>query len=170
MSDIAKEVVDVDRAAPDPRQEFRLVAKMTPTLVWRAELKGNIEYVSERPAEYVGASLGEVIGLGGIKGTHHDNATCGKSVFRTHGEFRGYRGTSTDVTATVPPQRAEASLRRAQAELAHLSRVTTLGLPAASIAHEVTQPLATARNNARAAQNFLESSGNIKRDYKVFEA
>ena len=120
MSDIAKEVIDADRAAPEPRQELRLVAKMTPTLVWRAEPKGNIEYVSERAVEYVGAPLGEVIGLGRINETHPDNAACGKSVFRTHGEFRGYRGTSTDVTAIVPAQRAEASLRRAQAELAHL--------------------------------------------------
>jgi C4-dicarboxylate-specific signal transduction histidine kinase len=75
---------------------------------------------------------------------------------RALGEFRGYRETSTDATAIVRAQRAEASLRRVQAELAHLSRVTTLGLLTASIAHEVTQPLASARNNARAALNFLD--------------
>jgi C4-dicarboxylate-specific signal transduction histidine kinase len=75
---------------------------------------------------------------------------------RVLGEFRGRRGTSTDVTAIVRAQRAEASLRRVQTELAHVSRVTTLGLLTASIAHEVTQPLASARNNARAALNFLD--------------
>jgi C4-dicarboxylate-specific signal transduction histidine kinase len=75
---------------------------------------------------------------------------------RALGEFRGYRGTSTDVTAIMRAQRAEASLRRVQAELAHVSRVTTLGLLTPSIAHEVTQPLASARNNARAALNFLD--------------
>jgi C4-dicarboxylate-specific signal transduction histidine kinase len=42
-----------------------------------------------------------------------------------------------------------------QAEFAHISRVTTLGQLTASIAHEVTQPIAAARNNARAALNFL---------------
>jgi C4-dicarboxylate-specific signal transduction histidine kinase len=67
------------------------------------------------------------------------------------------------VGKTVPTlvrraQRAEASLRRVQAELAHLSRVTTLGMLTASIVHEVTQPLATARNNARAALNFLDKT------------
>jgi C4-dicarboxylate-specific signal transduction histidine kinase len=41
-------------------------------------------------------------------------------------------------------------------ELAHVSRVTTLGQLTASIAHEVTQPIASARNNARAALNFLD--------------
>jgi PAS domain S-box-containing protein len=80
----------------------------------------------------------------------------GKPVFDANGEFRGYRGTGTDVTATVRAQRAEESLQTARAELAHVSRVTTLGQLTASIAHEITQPIATARNNARAALNFLD--------------
>jgi len=80
----------------------------------------------------------------------------GKPVFDTNGEFRGYRGTGTDVTAIMRAQRAEESLRAVQAELAHVSRVTTLGELTASIAHEVKQPIAAARNNARAALNFLE--------------
>jgi len=79
----------------------------------------------------------------------------GKPVFDARGEFRGYRGTDTDVTAIVRAQRAEESLRTAQAELARVSRVTTLGQLTASIAHEITQPIASARNNARAALNFL---------------
>ena len=37
--------------------------------------------------------------------------------------------------------RAQEALRRAQAELAHVARVTTLGELTASIAHEVNQPL-----------------------------
>jgi signal transduction histidine kinase len=59
------------------------------------------------------------------------------------------------VTALARAQRAEESLRTVQAELAHVSRVTTLGQLTASIAHEITQPIASARNNARAALNFL---------------
>jgi C4-dicarboxylate-specific signal transduction histidine kinase len=80
----------------------------------------------------------------------------GKPVFDVNGEFRGYRGTGTDVTAIMRAQRVEASLRTVQAELAHVGRVTTLGQLTASIAHEVTQPIASARNNARAALNFLD--------------
>jgi PAS domain S-box-containing protein len=80
----------------------------------------------------------------------------GKPVFDASGEFRGYRGTGTDVTAIVRGQRAEASLRTVQAELAHVSRVMTLGQLTASIAHEVNQPIGSARNNARAALNFLD--------------
>jgi PAS domain S-box-containing protein len=80
----------------------------------------------------------------------------GRPVFDASGEFRGYRGTGTDVTAIMRARRAEESLRTVQAELAHVSRVTTLGQLTASIAHEITQPIATARNNARAALNFLD--------------
>jgi PAS domain S-box-containing protein len=82
----------------------------------------------------------------------------GKPVFDSTGKFCGYRGTGTDVTAIVRGQRAEASLRTVQAELAHVSRVMTLGQLTASIAHEVNQPIGSARNNARAALNFLDRS------------
>ena len=51
--------------------------------------------------------------------------------------------------------RAEEALRRAQAELAHVARVTTLGELTASIAHEVNQPIAATVINARAALRWL---------------
>jgi PAS domain S-box-containing protein len=82
--------------------------------------------------------------------------SSGKPVFDGSGKFCGYRGTCTDVTAIVRGQRAEASLRTAQAELAHVGRVMTLGQLTASIAHEINQPIGSARNNARAALNFLD--------------
>src|SRR5437660_8604361 len=41
-------------------------------------------------------------------------------------------------------------------ELAHANRVATVGQFSASIAHEVKQPIGSARNNARAALNFLD--------------
>ena len=80
----------------------------------------------------------------------------GKPVFDVNGEFHGYRGTGTDVTAIIHAQQVEESLRTAQAELTHVGRVATLGQLTASIAHEVTQPIGSARNNARAALNFLD--------------
>jgi C4-dicarboxylate-specific signal transduction histidine kinase len=45
-----------------------------------------------------------------------------------------------------------------QSELAHANRVATMGQLTASIAHEIKQPIATARNNACAALNFLAKS------------
>jgi C4-dicarboxylate-specific signal transduction histidine kinase len=49
----------------------------------------------------------------------------------------------------------EASLREAQTELAHVSRVTTMGELAASIAHEVNQPLAGIVTNDNASLRWL---------------
>src|SRR5271166_575770 len=51
--------------------------------------------------------------------------------------------------------RAEEALRRAQAELSHVARVTTMGELTASIAHEVNQPIAAAMLNAQAALRWL---------------
>ncbi len=50
---------------------------------------------------------------------------------------------------------ASEALREAQSELAHVNRVTTMGLLAASIAHEINQPVAAAVTNAHAALRWL---------------
>jgi C4-dicarboxylate-specific signal transduction histidine kinase len=50
---------------------------------------------------------------------------------------------------------AEEALQQAQAELAHLSRVTTMGELVASIAHEVNQPLAAIVTNGNAGLRWL---------------
>jgi len=50
---------------------------------------------------------------------------------------------------------ASEALREAEAELAHVNRVTTMGQLAASIAHELNQPLAAAVTNAYAALRWL---------------
>jgi predicted ATPase/signal transduction histidine kinase len=50
---------------------------------------------------------------------------------------------------------SEASLREAQTELAHVTRVTTMGELAASIAHEVNQPLAGIVTNGNASLRWL---------------
>ena len=55
-------------------------------------------------------------------------------------------------------KRAEEQLRKAQAELAHVMRVTSLGELAASIAHEINQPLAAIEANAAASLNWLGAS------------
>jgi PAS domain S-box-containing protein len=52
--------------------------------------------------------------------------------------------------------RALAELEQMQSDFAHVNRVSMMGELAASVSHEITQPIASARNNARAAQNFLD--------------
>src|SRR5258707_1822555 len=95
----------------------------------------------------------------------------GKPVFDANGEFRGYRGTGTDVTAIMRAQQAEASLRtveaeareseqryrKVQLELAHANRVATMGQLTASIAHEVNQPITAAVTNAQAALRWMSA-------------
>lgn len=57
-----------------------------------------------------------------------------------------------DITDRVLAQRA---LEQTRAELAHVARVVTLGELAASIAHEVNQPLAAIVTNGEAGQRWL---------------
>jgi PAS domain S-box-containing protein len=53
-------------------------------------------------------------------------------------------------------KQAEAALRELESDFAHVNRVSMMGELAASLSHEITQPIASARNNARAALNFLD--------------
>jgi hypothetical protein len=82
----------------------------------------------------------------------------GKPMFDAAGHFRGYRGTITDVTALMRAQEEHERLRQLESELAHMNRLSMMGELAASLAHEISQPVATARNNARAAMHFLDRS------------
>ncbi|MCA1515604.1 PAS domain S-box protein [Bradyrhizobium sp. NBAIM01] len=81
--------------------------------------------------------------------------TSGKPFFDGKGNFLGYRGVSTDITATIRADQAEQELRKAQAELAHVTRVTTLGELTTSIAHEINQPLAAIISNADACLGWM---------------
>jgi PAS domain S-box-containing protein len=80
----------------------------------------------------------------------------GKPVFDASGNFLGHRGTASDITATIRADHAEQALRRAQTQLAHVTRVTMLGELTASIAHEVNQPLAAVVANAEACLRWLD--------------
>jgi PAS domain S-box-containing protein len=62
-------------------------------------------------------------------------------------------GAVVDITAT---KQAEEKLHTARMELAHVTRVATLGELTASIAHEVNQPLAAVVANADAALRWLD--------------
>jgi C4-dicarboxylate-specific signal transduction histidine kinase len=63
----------------------------------------------------------------------------------------------TALRARAERKRAEDALHQAREELAHVTRVTTLGELAASIAHEVNQPLAAIVADANACLHWLEA-------------
>ena len=79
-------------------------------------------------------------------------SVSGLPVFDGTGRFVGYRGVGRRITER---KRAEEALRSAQAELAHTNRVATMGQLTASIAHEVSQPIAATVLNAQAALRWL---------------
>jgi PAS domain S-box-containing protein len=70
-----------------------------------------------------------------------------------HGEIVKWYGTGIDIEDR---KRAEESLRKAQADLAHANRVTTLGELSASLAHEINQPISGAITNASTCLRRLD--------------
>ena len=61
----------------------------------------------------------------------------------------------------IERKRAEEAFRTSQMELAHVTRVATLGEMTASIAHEINQPLGALVNNAGACLGWLDA-GNLE--------
>jgi C4-dicarboxylate-specific signal transduction histidine kinase len=89
-----------------------------------------------------------VLADGSIKHLH----SVGKPVFQESGEVTEYIGVTMDVTER---KLNEAALQEAQAELARAARLTTMGELAASIAHEINQPLTAIVNYGNASLRWL---------------
>jgi PAS domain S-box-containing protein len=86
-------------------------------------------------------------------GEIRDIYSIGHPILSQSGEFIEFVGTVIDITER---KRAEEALRQAQAELAHVNRVTTMGELTASLAHEVNQPIAAAITNANTCLRWLK--------------
>jgi PAS domain S-box-containing protein len=65
---------------------------------------------------------------------------------------------AAQLDLAIERKRAEEQLRKTQTELAHVSRVTTMGELAASIAHEVNQPLGAIVGNADICRTWLSEA------------
>jgi len=72
-----------------------------------------------------------------------------------NGKTIGYYTIFRDITED---RRAQERLQKAQSELAHLSRMTTMGELASSIAHEINQPIGAIATNADAAVRWIAQS------------
>jgi PAS domain S-box-containing protein len=72
-----------------------------------------------------------------------------------HGNVLKWYGTLTDIEDRKRSEQERERLRQAQADLAHLSRVTTMGELTASLAHEIKQPIAAAATNAKTCLRWL---------------
>jgi PAS domain S-box-containing protein len=172
--------------------QLRLVIDTIPGLVWSALPDGSAEFLNQRWLEYTGLSLKEGLDWGGKVAIHSEDLARfmewkaalaeGKPLEtearlrRADGEYRWlliravplrdeagkiikWYGASADIEDR---KRAEETLRKAQSDLAHVTRVTTMGEFAASIAHEVNQPLSAIVNNGSACMRWLnDASPNI---------
>jgi PAS domain S-box-containing protein len=72
----------------------------------------------------------------------------------SEGKVLRFVGTTTDID---DQKRAEEALRQAQGDLARINRVTTMGELAASLAHEVSQPISGAMTNTNVCLRKLAS-------------
>ena len=85
---------------------------------------------------------------GGLRWIEH---FC-QPVTGSQGQFLGLRASNRDVTER---RQAEMDKQQLRAELAHVARAITASQFAASLAHELNQPLTAIRCNAETAQKFL---------------
>jgi PAS domain S-box-containing protein len=71
------------------------------------------------------------------------------------GEFAGYIGSNIDITDLKRADVERQRLRQLEADLAHINRVSMMGELAASLAHELKQPIAAALTNAKTCVRWL---------------
>jgi PAS domain S-box-containing protein len=72
-----------------------------------------------------------------------------------NGKIRKWYGTLTDIEDRKRAEQERERLRQLEADLAYMSRVMTMGELAASLGHEVKQPIAAAAMNAQACTRWL---------------
>src|SRR6266852_3730231 len=112
-----------------------------------------VEYVQKAVREKIDYAVEFRIVL--PEGTVKHIQGIGHPVFSTSGELIEVVGTQLDVTERKRAEEEREKLRQAQADLAHINRVTTMGELTASLAHEVNQPIAAAVTNAKTCLRWL---------------
>ena len=75
--------------------------------------------------------------------------------FDADGTFLGYIGSAIDVSQR---RAAETNLRQQREQLARMTRISTMGELAASLAHELNQPLTAILANAQAAERLMAAN------------
>jgi len=79
----------------------------------------------------------------------------GRPVFNASGELVEVVGTHVDVTERKQAEHERERLRQLEADLAHMNRVSMMGELAASLAHEIKQPISGAVLNAHSCLRYL---------------
>jgi PAS domain S-box-containing protein len=81
--------------------------------------------------------------------------TVGHPVLSGAGDLEQFVGSSTDITERKCAEQERERLRQLEADLAHTNRVSTLGEMAASLSHEIKQPIAAAITSANSCIEWL---------------
>ncbi len=183
FNDTALRLRDLYANLQKSEDRLRLAIDTIPALVWSARPDGSIDFVNQRWEEYTGLSLEEGLGWKWGETVHPDDIERFVREWRTtvasgepmrtevrvrgaDGEYRWFLvrnvplrdesgnivkwyGSSTDIEDR---KRAE----QLQADLAHINRVTTMGELAASLAHEIKQPIAATVTNANTCLRWLD--------------
>jgi PAS domain S-box-containing protein len=113
----------------------------------RAKWQGAIDRAIAEKSDYE-VEFRILLPGGTVKHIH----TVGHPVLDASGDLAQFVGSSTDITER---KHAEEALRQAQSDLAHISRMTTMGELTASLAHEINQPIAAAITDADTCLRWL---------------
>jgi PAS domain S-box-containing protein len=89
------------------------------------------------------------------KGTVKYLNTVGHPVMDAAGELIKFVGFSTDITERKRAERERERLQQLEADLARINRVSMMGELAASLAHEINQPISGALTNAKTCMRWL---------------
>ena len=177
-----------EAALRESEEQWKAVFENNPVMYFMVDTTGTIISVNPFGAEQLGYRADELIGRpvqsvfheADREAVQRNAATCFEQLgqalswelrkVRKNGEVIWVRETARATSINNRPvllivceditegKRAAETLRDVQTELAHANRVAALGQLTASIAHEVNQPIAAARNNAGAALHFLDSA------------
>jgi two-component system, LuxR family, sensor kinase FixL len=175
---------------------FRNVADTAPVLIWMSGPDKEGVFFNKGWLEFTGRTLAQELGEGWLKAVHPDDlAHCldvcttafGKRepftiefrLRRNDGEYRwvhdtgiprfeagvfvGYIGSCLDITER---RQAEFDQQLQSTELARVGRVALMGELAASLAHEVNNPLGAMVANASAAQRLLAQGQLGKNEFR----
>jgi PAS domain S-box-containing protein len=181
----------------ESERRFRLLVESIPHHVWSFRADGAMGYWNQRVVDYTGLTPDEMrqggwttvhpddlervqaawcaalergldyeveARLRGRDGRYRRFVCHAVAMKNAAGRTLEWFGTNTDVEDR---QRAVEDLHKLQAELAHVVRATTLGELAASIAHEVNQPLAAVVTNGNACLNWLAAQPPDLREAKI---
>nr|WP_246795993.1 PAS domain-containing sensor histidine kinase [Burkholderia perseverans] len=166
------------------KEELLATLDAIPAMVWSSRDDGRPTYVNQRWSEYgidtgrgdnmwrdilhpddlveIQAAWGEAVERGSYfertarfrhgDGSYRWTVIASAPMRGADGRIKAWYGVNTDIEAL---RQAEQALDRSRSELAHATRLSMLGEMAASIAHEVTQPLAAIVTTGEAGLRWL---------------